>query len=161
MPHLYTRKNLRHVLQTNGGHIMKKRIKLGFALILAIVLVAVMATAVSARRVSPWVGRWQTMDIPGDGSTNTLTITHGGSFNSYNLIWRETYFSICSGAPGIGRGRGIEDGTGLHTNFDFYCRGRHTLNIDIDFVYDSPTDTLISGVGGDTQIWVRISPRPW
>lgn len=157
----YIRKKLQHIIQTNGDHIMKKHIKLGSALILTIILVAVMATAVSARRVSPWVGRWQTMDIPGDGSTNTLTITHGGRFNNYNLIWRETYFSICSGAPGIGRGRGIEDGTGLHTNFDFYCRGRHTLNIDIDFVYDSLTDTLVTEAGPDTQTWVRISPRPW
>lgn len=140
---------------------MKNRFKVGLSLALAVILVAVMATAVSARRVSPWVGRWQAMDVPGDGSTNTLSISFRGGGGSYGLIWRETYFSICSGDPGIGRAVGTEDSTGLHTTFDFYCMGTHALNIDIDFTYDPLTDTITSNAGGLIQTWVRISPRPW
>ena len=87
---------------------VRTRSRLIIAVVLALFLVAMTASAASARRVSPWVGRWQTMDIPGDGSTNTLTIMYAGPGETYRLIWQETYFSLCEGAPGIGRGRGLD-----------------------------------------------------
>ena len=140
---------------------MQKQTKFWVALLIAVILMTFMSTAVSARRISPWVGRWQTMDIPGDGSTNTLKIKFSGGASNYKLKWQETYFSICSGDPGVGRGTGTEGLTGLHTNFDFYCRGTLTTNIDIEFTYNPSTDTITSDAGGITQTWIRISPRPW
>jgi hypothetical protein len=101
------------------------------------------------------------MDIPGDGSTNTLTVSYRRGGGSYNLIWQETYFSICDGDPGIGRGTGTETPAGLETNFNFYCNGVFTLNIDILFVWDPATDTIVSDPTGMNQTWERITPRPW
>jgi hypothetical protein len=136
---------------------MKKRFKAGLSITFAIILVAVMTISVSARRVSPWVGRWQTTDIV-DGSTNTLTISFLSSASSYNLNWQETYFTICSGDPGVGLGTGTEDQIGLHTNINFYCKGAPTGTFNINFTWDSSTDTITSD---DGQVWERISPRLW
>lgn len=112
---------------------------------------------VEARAVSVWVGTWQSFDIPGDGSTNTLEITHGTSFNTYDLTWNETYFSACDGLPGYGIGQAFEDRAGLHVSLTIYCKGRSPQYFDVDFTYDAVSDTL----SGASVIWERISPRPW
>jgi hypothetical protein len=119
------------------------------------------ANTASASRVSPWVGRWQTMDIPGDGSTNTLTIAHAGGGGYYRLIWQETYFTLCEGEPGIGRGTGVDSAHGMETTFNFYCRGVLTLTINMLLVYDHATDTFVSDPGGLNQTWDRVTPVPW
>jgi hypothetical protein len=146
----------------NGGTILvHHRSRIAIALTLAVLLLGITAAVGSASRVSPWVGRWQSMDVPGDGSTNTLSITFRGSASHYGLIWQETYFSICGGAPRIGRGTGDESG-GLHTQISFYCRGTLWGTVPIEFIYDSANDFLISGQGTPTEtVWERISPRPW
>ena len=112
---------------------------------------------VEATGVSVWVGTWRSYDIPGDGSTNTLEIAHGSSYNTYDIIWRETYFSVCEGSPGIGYGTAYEDHTGLHMTMEFQCKGMKPQTFDLTFTYNSRGDTL----SGADIIWERISPRPW
>lgn len=76
-----------------------------------------------ANEVKVWVGRWKPADIPGDGSTNILTITWPASRSSSD--YRPfTFFSLCEGAPGIGRGTGVEARDGkLLVSMDFFCLG--------------------------------------
>jgi hypothetical protein len=135
--------------------------RIGLSLILAMLLLAVTVSAVSARRGSPWVGRWQTMDyLSDDTSTNTLNITLRGSGPDYQLVWRETYFSLCDGRPGIGRGTAVEDGAVLHASMIFYCTGKPEPVIYIDFTYNA-NDTLTTVLyipGPYPQIWNRIPP---
>ena len=144
---------------------MKRRNRIGIALVLVLMLMAVSASAVGAGPRSPFVGRWQTNDPAppaGDGSTNTLTITPRGR-SAFNLRWRETFFSLCSGAPGIGRGTGSETAPNfLDTNFNFYCTGTLAANFDIEITYDPSTDTIetIPIGAGFPQTWNRIAGPP-
>ena len=101
------------------------------------------------------------MDIPGDGSTNTLTVMYAGPGETYRLIWQETYFSLCAGAPGVGRGIGVDTPAGMEVTFNFYCRGTLTLTIPIILTYDIVSDTITSDADGLVQTWERITPRPW
>ena len=140
---------------------MTKRNRFTVVIVLVITLLAVIAPSVGASRVSPWVGQWQTIDVF-DGSTNTLNISFRGGASTYNVIWRETYFTLCSGDPGIGQGIGTEGLPGLQTTMEFICSGSPAGTFNIDFVYNSADDTIISDEGtASEQIWVRISPRPW
>jgi len=137
---------------------MNRSFKIGLGIALAVVLVAVLASAVSARAVSVWVGRWQSMDIPGDGSTNTLVIS-GGPHGRHRLVWRETYFSVCAGAPGIGIGSG-QEGIGtptLDVSMTFRCVGLDPQYFDLQFTYDSATDTFYDGM----NTWHRLTPPPF
>ena len=140
---------------------MTNRIRLSIVIVLVFTLLALIAPTADARRVSPWVGQWQTIDVV-DGSTNTLQISFRGGASEYNVIWRETYFTLCSGDPGIGRGIGVEDMSGLSASMNFFCAGSHAGSFTIDFIYNSPDDTIISDAGtASEQVWQRTSPRPW
>jgi hypothetical protein len=137
---------------------MKRTTRIGIAIILAIILVTLTVSAVSARAVDIFVGRWESMDIPGDGSTNTLQISFAHGISSYRLVWSETYFSLCGGRPGIGRGTGYgEYPATLHTTMTFRCGGGGGGTFNIDFVYDSATDTMSDG----SYIWHRLSMPPF
>lgn len=140
---------------------MRTRTRIGLALLLALLALAAVSSVASARAVSPWVGRWQTIDVL-DGSTNTLQINFRGDAHRFGLIWRETYFTLCDGAPGIGRGTAVEDLTGFHSTMEFFCAGTSAGTFGIEFVYRPFDDTIVSdeGTPGE-QVWVRISPRPW
>jgi len=118
----------------------------------------VFAESVDARGVSVWVGTWQSFDIPGDGSTNTLEITHGASRSTYDLVWTETYFSLCKGAPGIGYGTAYESFSNLYVSMTFYCKGSpEAQHYELIFTYNTRLDNFTDG----TIDWARISPRPW
>jgi len=49
-------------------------------------------------------GLWEAID-PLDGSTQQISISDGAE-GSFNLLWRESYWTICSGRRGVLNGTG-------------------------------------------------------
>jgi len=114
--------------------------------------------SVSATSVSVWVGTWQSFDIPGDGSTNTLEISYGSTVSTYDLIWTETYISLCNGGSGIGYGTAYESYSNLYVSMTFHCKGSpETQHYDLIFTYNARLDNFSDG----SIDWERTSPRPW
>jgi hypothetical protein len=145
---------------------MKRLIsKTTLVVLLSLVLVALAEFTPLPRRHSHWVGRWQTSDTNLDESINTLTIVYHPAQDLYNLTWRETYFTLCEGEEGIGRGIGVETADGLSVDLEFYCLGELTLTINVPFVYDPATDTITSDANSLVQTWIRlplrVPPKPF
>lgn len=133
-----------------------------FKLLITIMFVGISAFLVTeqvhATGVSVWVGTWQSFDMPGDGSTNTLDITHGSTASTYDLVWLETYYSLCKSASGIGYGTAYESYSNLYVSMTFYCKGHpEPYHFDLVFTYNSRLDSFNDGMID----WERISPRPW
>ncbi|MGD8605556.1 MAG: hypothetical protein PVF49_13390 [Anaerolineales bacterium] len=133
--------------------------KLAYVILLMLFVSAFTWFNPGPRRYSPWVGRWQTSDSPGDQSVNTLTVSYNPVQKLYNLTWEETYFSLCQGEDGIGRGTGEETGEGLIVELEFYCQGELTLTLNIPFEYDAASDTITSDANNLVQTWNRIPLR--
>ena len=133
--------------------------KFALVVMLALCLSAFVGINAGPRRYAPWVGRWQTSDSPGDQSVNTLTVIYNPAQDLYNLTWQETYFSLCNGEEGIGRGIGEETSDGLSVELEFYCQGELELTIVIPFTYDSASDTITSAANNLVQTWVRLPLR--
>ena len=120
----------------------KRRFKIGFYVLLVAVLMIGMVSIVSAKPNSPFKGPWEAIDI--DGSFMRLTIAGGGR-GVYRLVWRDTFWSLCDGGPGIGRGTGTIDSSDpnvLNTSMEFRCGGVPALSLAIDFTYDPSSDTI-------------------
>lgn len=92
---------------------------LSFVVILALTFPA--TAAVNASTGSPFVGEWQSIDV--DGGDVRLTIG-GGPNGPFKVTWMESYFGICGGQAGIGRGTAwlnTEDLNLLQADLEFTC----------------------------------------
>lgn len=135
------------------------RIKPLISLILAILLVFSLVSVVSAGSKSPFKGSWKTTDH--DNSHLQLNIAGGGGGN-YRLSWRDDYWTICDGGPGIGRGMGTIDSSDpnmLHATLYFYCGGTLVVTISTTFTYYPATAMMDSNVGGFLS-WSRFGGHP-
>lgn len=135
------------------------RIKPLISLILAILLVFSLVSVVSAGSKSPFKGSWEATD--NDNSHLRLNIAGGGGGN-YRLSWRDDYWTICDGGPGIGRGMGTIDSSDpnmLHATLYFYCGGTLVVTISTTFTYYPATDMMDSNVGGFLS-WSRFGGHP-
>ena len=120
--------------------------------VLLIILVALFSVSLaSAGGSNPFKGQWVGTDSF-DGSTLRLTIA-GNSAGPLRVTWTESYFTLCEGEPGIGRGTGTVAGANtLDAEIDFTCfTTGTTLNHVTTFTYDPGTDTLTDG----TDTWYR------
>jgi hypothetical protein len=134
-------------------------LKIPILVLLSLFLIALTGGNAGPRRYSHWVGRWRTSDSPGDESINTLAVAYISDQDLYRLTWEETYFTLCDGEPGIGRGIGQETVDGLEVEFDFYCQEELSLSLVMPFGYNSESDTITSYGSTLIQTWGRIPLR--
>lgn len=124
---------------------------------IAVALAAALILASTAHAAPPtqFVGHWFAIDSF-DGSDIRLTIA-GPASGPLRITWIESFFTLCSGGPGIGTGTGSPSNPNeLDAEIFFQCfTTGATLDYAPTFIYDPGTDTLTDGV--DT--WNRVG-RP-
>jgi hypothetical protein len=117
---------------------------------------------------SPFVGAWQAVDA--DGGAMRLAI--GGPPNGpFNITWTESYFGLCEGGSGIGKGDGWLDSSDpylLQGHVSFECfTNDGAAEVDFTWHYDPSTDTITvyGGEGMTNTMWHRPghppSPAEW
>jgi hypothetical protein len=149
-------------LQEKLGEIdmnLKWRIKPIVSVIIATLMVLSLVSVVSAGSKSPFKGPWEATDH--DNSNLQLNIAGGGGGN-YRLSWRDDYWTICDGGPGIGRGMGTIDNSDpnkLDATLYFYCGGTLEETVSTTFTYHPATDMMDSDVGGFLT-WSRVGGHP-
>lgn len=121
---------------------MRKGIRVSGTILLVVVLLLTSVGVASAASRDPFRGVWYAVDV--DGSNMKMVFSGGG--DSRRMLWRDDYWSICGGGPGIGRGTGEVSGNILHATVDVYCSGALAGTFVMDFTYDAGTDTLLNHV---------------
>ena len=132
-----------------------KKWKLPAVLFLVIILMVFSVSLAGAGGSNPFKGHWVGTDSF-DGSTLNLTIA-GNPAGPLKLTWTESYFTLCEGTAGIGKGTGTQAGANtLDAEIDFTCfTTGTTLHHVLTFTYDPVSDTLTDG----TDTWYRAG-RP-
>ncbi|HEX6033802.1 MAG TPA: hypothetical protein VFY83_05175 [Anaerolineales bacterium] len=132
-----------------------------FATILSIFVILAIAfsvtTVVYAAPKSPFIGKWEAIDV--DGSDMHLTIA-GRPTGPFHITWTDKYISFCNGEAGIIRGTGWlnqGDPNLLEADVHLECfTTGDTLDFHVTFRYHPATNTLsIRYDFGAVTIWFR------
>lgn len=132
-----------------------------FANILSIIVILALAFPVTsvayAAPPSPFVGKWEAVDV--DGSDMNLTIG-GPATGPFQITWTDKYISFCDGEAGIVRGTGwLNEGDSnlleADVLLDCFTTGA-TLDFHVTFRYHPITNTLsIKYSFGQVTVWHR------
>jgi hypothetical protein len=125
--------------------------------VLAVIALMVPAVSVVAEDSNPFVGAWESFDPPPDGSHNRMV---GGNLH---IVYHEDGLTACENAydqfvGGTGRATGEVNANTLSFELVVSCHLRGEANktvgrFDVEFVYDSSTDTLTAP---DGIVWTRV-----